>query len=170
VSCLAPRMISAPEELESERRSARGAGAFRLPARRIGIAQSAVLLAACLCLSLWDATVARSVLAGGLIAVIPQAWFARRVFRSRGAPSAETVARDGYAAEVGKFALAAAGFGLVFALVRPLAAWAVFAGYGAMLIVQVAGAWKLLRAAVGQVREDPYPTEPARAERTCKRA
>ena len=43
--------------------------------------------------------------------------------------------------------MAIAGFGLVFALLRPLTAWAVFAAYGVMVIIQVAGAWMLLRSA-----------------------
>ena len=43
--------------------------------------------------------------------------------------------------------MAITGFGLVFALLRPIEAGAVFAGYGTMLIIQVTGSWLLLRSA-----------------------
>ncbi len=88
---------------------------------------------------------AKSLGLGGLIAVIPNAWFARGVFRWRGASNAQRAVRAGYSAEIGKFMLSIAGFMLVFARVRPIEGWAVFAGYGAMLCIQIAGAWWLLR-------------------------
>ena len=90
---------------------------------------------------------AYSVLLGGAIAVVPQAWFSYRVFHKRGARSARQIANASYAAEVGKFVLAIAGFGMVFAFIRPLVAWAVFAAYGVMLVIQLTGAWYLLRTA-----------------------
>ena len=99
-----------------------------------------------------DPAVAYSALFGGLVAVIPQAWFTHRVFRRQGAQAATQIARASYAAEVGKFFMAVAGFALVFALVRPIIGWAVFAGYGVMLIVQVIGAWYLLRLAPARFR------------------
>lgn len=124
-----------------------GAQISRPPALRISVVQSLILLI-CVALSgFWDTVLALSVLLGGLIAVIPQAWFSYRVFHKRGARSARHIANASYAAEVGKFVLAIAGFGLVFAFVRPLVAWAVFAGYGVMLVIQIAGAWYLLRSA-----------------------
>ncbi len=91
--------------------------------------------------------VAESLVLGGLIAVLSQAYFAWRVFRYRGAQAASHIARASYAGETGKFLLAVTGFALVFAFVRPLQAWAVFAGYGGMVIIQVTGSWLLLRQA-----------------------
>lgn len=130
----------------------RGAEISQPPAHRITLAQSLVLLLICLGLGNWDADVAYSALLGGLVAVIPQAWFTHRVFRRQGAQAARQIARSSYAAEVGKFFMAVAGFALVFALVRPIVGWAVFAAYGVMLIVQVIGAWYLLRLAPARFR------------------
>ena len=89
--------------------------------------------------------VAESLALGGLIAVLAQAYFAWRVFRHTGAQAAQRIARESYTGEIGKFLLAVAGFALVFAFYRPLAAWAVFAGYSAMIVIQVAGSWLLIR-------------------------
>lgn len=125
----------------------RGAEISRPPAHRVTLAQLLVLLLIWLGLVSWDQEVAHSALLGGLVAVLPQAWFTHRVFRRQGARAAKQIARTSYAAEVGKFFMAVAGFALVFALVRPIIGWAVFAAYGVMLIIQVIGAWYLLRLA-----------------------
>ncbi len=122
-----------------------GARISRPPAHRITVVQLAVLLAAWVGLASWDKVVAHSFALGGLVAVIPHAWFALGVFRWRGSGFAQRAAYAGFVAEIGKFALSVVGFALVFALVRPIAGGAVFAGFGAMLVLQVAGAWWLLR-------------------------
>ena len=117
------------------------------PIHRVPLAQLAALVP--LCLLVWlalDETVALSVLCGGAVAVAPQAWFAARLFRSRGARSAPEVARLALGGEVGKFLLSAAGFAAVFALLRPIAPVAVFSGYIAMLAIQMTGSWLLLKA------------------------
>jgi ATP synthase protein I len=95
----------------------------------------------------WNSTVATSLGLGGLVAIIPNAWFAHSVFRWRGARRIRQAVQASYAAEIGKFLLSVAGFALVFAMVRPIEGWAVFAGYGAMLAIQIVGAWWLLRNA-----------------------
>lgn len=125
-----------------------GATISRPPVHRITAVQLTALLALWAALAKWDALAALSFVLGGFVAVIPQAWFALGVFRWRGAGFARRAARAGFTAEIGKFLLSIAGFGLVFALVRPIEGWAVFAGYGAMLVIQVAGAWWLLRTTV----------------------
>lgn len=122
-----------------------GAEIARPPAHRITLAQLAALLPTCLVLLALDRVIAYSVLSGGLIAIVPQAYFAARAFARRGAQSAKAVARSGYAGEIGKFLLSAAGFALVFAAVRPIDGLAVFAGYLAMLVIQIIGSWLLAR-------------------------
>lgn len=94
----------------------------------------------------WDSTAARSFGLGGLVAVVANGWFALGVFRWRGAGMAQRAVRAGYSAEIGKFLLSIAGFALIFARVRPIEGWAVFAGYGAMLVIQIVGSWWLLRS------------------------
>ena len=126
----------------------------RPPVYRITAVQLAVLLALWAGLSAWNSTVAMSFGLGGLVAVVPHAWFARRVFRWRGAGQARRAAQAGYAAEIGKFLLSVAGFAAIFATVRPIEGGAVFAGYCIMLVIQVSGAWWLLRQTVdGRSRE-----------------
>mgnify|MGYP003625809880 FL=1 len=116
------------------------------PIHRVTLAQLATLVP--LCLLVWlalDQTMALSVLCGGAVAVTPQAWFAARLFRSRGAQSAPELARSALGGAIGKFLLSVAGFAAVFALLRPVAPVAVFAGYIAMLAVQMTGSWLLLK-------------------------
>ena len=122
-----------------------GAEISRPPVHRITLAQLAVLVPLCLLVLAFDEVRAYSVLCGGLVAVIPQAWFAALAFRWRGARSARAIARSSYAGEVGKFILSVAGFAIVFAAVRPIDGLAVFAGFLAMLALQITGSWLLLR-------------------------
>ena len=122
-----------------------GAEIKRPPVHRITLAQLAVLIPLCLLLLALDKVSAYSVLSGGLIAIVPQAYFAALAFRWRGARSARAMARSSYAGEMGKFFLSVAGFAVVFAVLRPIDGLAVFAGYLAMLALQIFGSWLLLR-------------------------
>jgi ATP synthase protein I len=122
-----------------------GAEIARPPVHRITLAQLALLIPSCLLLLAIDKVAACSVLGGGLVAVVPQAYFAMLAFRWRGARSARGIVRSGHVGEVGKFLLSVVGFGLVFATLRPLNAPAVFGSYLAMLAIQITGSWLLLR-------------------------
>lgn len=121
-----------------------GAEIARPPVHRITLAQLALLVSLSFFLLAFDKVCAYSVLSGGLVAVVPQAYFAVLAFRWRGAQSARAVARSSYAGELGKFLLSVAGFALVFAVLRPINGPAVFAGYLVMLIIQIMGSWLLL--------------------------
>ena len=122
-----------------------GAEIERPPVHRITLAQLAILVPLCLLLLAYDKVCAYSVASGGLIAIVPQAYFAALAFRWRGARSARAIARSSYAGEVGKFLLSVAGFAVVFATVRPIDGLAVFVGYLAMLAIQITGSWLLLK-------------------------
>lgn len=122
-----------------------GAVIARPPVHRIALAQLVVLGPMCLLLLAFDRVCAYSALSGGMIAILPQAYFAFVAFRRRGAKSARAIARASYAGEVGKFLLSVTGFAVVFATLRPIDGLAVFAGYLAMLVVQIMGSWLLLR-------------------------
>jgi ATP synthase protein I len=122
-----------------------GAEIARPPVHRITLAQLALLVPTCLILTAFDKVCAYSLASGGLIAIVPQVYFASRAFRWRGASSARAIARSSYVGEIGKFLLSVAGFAAVFALVRPIDGLAVFAGYLAMLVVHITGSWLLLR-------------------------
>jgi ATP synthase protein I len=121
-----------------------GAEIAHPPVHRITLAQLALLVPCCLIVLAFDKVVAWSLFSGGLIAIVPQAYFAALAFRWRGAQFASNIARSSYAGEVGKFVLSIAGFALVFALLRPINAPAVFAGYLVMLVAQITGSWLLL--------------------------
>ena len=122
-----------------------GAEILRPPVYRITLAQLAILVLLCLFLLASDKVRAYSVLSGGLIAILPQAYFAALTFRWRGARSARAIARSSYVGQVGKFLLSVAGFAAVFVALRPIDAPAVFAGYLLMLVIQITGSWLLLR-------------------------
>lgn len=122
-----------------------GADILRPPVHRITLAQLAILVLLCLILLASDKVRAYSVLSGGLIAILPQAYFAALAFRWRGARSARAIARSSYVGQVGKFLLSVAGFAAVFIALRPINAPAVFAGYLLMLVIQITGSWLLLR-------------------------
>jgi len=115
------------------------------PVHRITLAQLAILSPLCILLAVLDGVCAYSVAGGGLVAIVPQAWFAHMAFRQRGARNARAMARSGYVGEIGKFMLSAAGFAALFVWVRPIDGVAVFAGFLAMLAVQIAGGWWQLR-------------------------
>jgi ATP synthase protein I len=121
-----------------------GAEIERPKVYRITVIQLGVLVPSCVLLLAIDRVWAWSVLSGGLIEVLPQAYFTVRVFRWRGAQSARAVANSSYAGLVGKFIFSAAGFAAVFALLRPVDGLAVFAGFLAMLMIQIIASWLLL--------------------------
>ena len=123
-----------------------GAEIKRPPVHRITVAQLSVLVLLCLIVTIFDKVQAYSLLCGGLVAVLPQAYFAASVFRRTGAKSAQAIARASYSAEVGKFAMTAAGFAVVFVVVNPIKGLAVFVGYLMMLAIQITGSWLLLRS------------------------
>lgn len=121
-----------------------GADIARPPVHRITLAQLGLLVPLCLSLLAVDKVVAYSVFSGGIIAIVPQAYFATLAFRWRGARSTQAIARSSYAGEIGKFFLSVAGFAVVFAALRPISGLAVFAGYLVMLVIQITGSWLLL--------------------------
>lgn len=99
----------------------------RLPVFPVLMAQLAAGLLAALALWLWRGPVAGySGLCGGLIAWLPNLYFAHKAFRFGGARAAQAIVRSFYAGEAGKLILTAALFALTFAGVKPLEALAVF--------------------------------------------
>lgn len=80
-----------------------------------------------------------SALLGGLACVIPNAFLALRLVVPRRDPGAGALIRAAYVGELGKLALTVLIFGIVFALVKPLAPAAVFAGFIAAQLVTFSG-------------------------------
>lgn len=80
-----------------------------------------------------------SALLGGLICVVPNAFLALRLAVPRRDPGAGALLQAAYIGELGKLALTVLMFGMVFVLVRPLAAGALFAGFIAAQLVTFSG-------------------------------
>lgn len=112
----------------------------RLPFHRwavfpVLLAQCVVFLLAALALWQWHGTVSGySGLCGGLIAWLPNVYFAWKAFRFTGARAAQAIVKSFYAGEAGKLILTAVLFALTFAGVKPLAPLAVF---GVFLLTQL---------------------------------
>ncbi|MDP3814349.1 F0F1 ATP synthase subunit I [Pseudomonas sp.] len=107
----------------------------RLPVFPVLLTQLVVLLLAAVVLWQWRGAVSGySGLCGGLIAWLPNMYFAHKAFRFSGARAAQAIVRSFYAGEAGKMILTAALFTLTFAGVKPLDALAVF---GVFFLIQL---------------------------------
>ena len=80
-----------------------------------------------------------SALLGGLICVIPNAFLGLRLAMSRRDPGARALMSAAYIGELGKLALTVLMFSIVFTLVRPLAAGALFGGFIAAQLATFSG-------------------------------
>jgi ATP synthase protein I len=80
-----------------------------------------------------------SALLGSLVCVVPNAFLALRLVLPRRDPGAEALIRAAYIGELGKLALTVLLFVLVFTLVKPLSAAALFAGFIATQLVTLSG-------------------------------
>jgi len=88
-----------------------------------GVALAAVLL------GVFGKVVGYSALLGSLICVIPNAFLALRLVVPRRDPGAGALVGAAWVGEIGKLALTVLFFTLVFTLVKPLSAAALFAGF-----------------------------------------
>ena len=80
-----------------------------------------------------------SVLLGSLTCVIPNAFLGLRLIVTQREQGAKALLRAAWTGELGKLALTVLLFSLVFTLVRPLNAAALFAGFIASQLVTFAG-------------------------------
>ena len=76
---------------------------------------------------------------GSLICVIPNAFLALRLAVPRRDPGAQALINAAWIGEIGKLALTVLFFTLVFTLVRPLSAAALFAGFITTQLVTFSG-------------------------------
>ena len=80
-----------------------------------------------------------SALLGALTCVIPNAFLALRLAVPRRDPGARSLIRAAYLGELGKLAITVLMFSIVFVLVRPLNAAALFAGFVVAQLMAFAG-------------------------------
>ncbi len=105
------------------------------PVFKVCLIQMSILLPMA-AIGLWlSVTVSYSLLLGGLLQVIPSAYFAYFAFRVVGAAHVNFVLQQIYRGEMGKFTLTLVGFALVFLLVKPLHSVALFSAFVAMTFV-----------------------------------
>jgi len=108
-------------------------GMQRPPVMRLIAVQFIILLVISLAWLGSGRVSALSALLGGLIFLIPNAYFAHKTFAHQGARAARQIVGAFYRGEAGKLILAAVLFALVFRFVRPLDEAALFLAFAAML-------------------------------------
>lgn len=86
---------------------------------------------------LLDAEIGVSILLGGLIQLIPQAWFTWQAFKYAGANHASAIVRSMYRGEAGKLVLTACGFTVVYSVMDNVNAIALMGAFITMLGVQI---------------------------------
>jgi ATP synthase protein I len=80
--------------------------------------------------AVWQGQVAAvSALLGGIVAVVPNAFLAARLLSPKAGANARALLRAAWLGEIGKLALTALLFAVVFVAIRPLSALAVFGGF-----------------------------------------
>lgn len=100
------------------------------PIIAILLAQVVVSMVLAVVLALWQLRVAAvSALLGGAIAVVPNAFLAARLLSPGSTTSAKALLRAAWFGEIGKLLLTMLLFAIVFAMVRPISALAVFGGF-----------------------------------------
>jgi ATP synthase protein I len=87
----------------------------------------------------FDRVAGYSAMLGSLVCLIPNAFLALRLSVPRRNPGAAALMNAVWIGELGKLALTILFFSLVFALVRPLSAAALFAGFIATQLVVFSG-------------------------------
>ena len=109
------------------------------------LTQLAVLLLIAVALGLADSQLAISVLVGGLVQILPQAWFSRQAFKYAGATKVDKVVRSIYRGELGKVVMTATLFAIVFTVSKQWNYLALFITFLVMIPLQWFLAKKSLR-------------------------
>jgi|TARA_B110000908_G_scaffold126534_1_gene148419 ATP synthase protein I len=115
------------------------------PVGRIARTQALILLVVVVGLAPLDAVTSFSVLIGGIIQIVPQAYFSLLAFRYVGARQAPKILRAIQKGETGKLLITALLFGLSFSFLSPLDIPVLFLTYCAMIIIQWFCAAKALK-------------------------
>ena len=113
----------------------------RLPFARWLVIEGSVIVILSLLWSLESLLAGYSAFIGGLIFVIPNAYFAHRVFRYQGARNMRFMVGDLFRAESTKLALTAVFFAAVFILMEPVHAPALLFTFAVMVVMSAALRW-----------------------------
>ena len=100
------------------------------------LAQACVSFALAAVAWIWLGEIAgMSVLLGGMVAVVPNAFLAARLLKPSRDQSARAMMGAAWLGEIGKLLLTAVLFGVIFGFVRPIEPLGVFAGFIAAQLV-----------------------------------
>jgi ATP synthase protein I len=108
---------------------------IRPPLLKVYGAQCVIVLLASVVVVPFNWVASYSLLIGGLISVVPNAYFARQVFRYTGGLYAREVSQSFYRGEAGKFVATLCFFAAVFALVKPINTLVLFVAYVVMTLL-----------------------------------
>lgn len=114
---------------------------IRLPFARWLIAEGTMLIVLSVLWSFESWLAGYSAFLGGLIYVIPNAYFAHRMFRFQGARNMRLMVGDLFRAESMKLALTAVFFTAVFILIEPVHAPALLFTFAVMVVLSTALRW-----------------------------
>jgi ATP synthase protein I len=106
------------------------------PLYKVALHQIFILLAICGVVVWVDSLLASSILAGGLIQIGPQAWFAHQAYKYSGARQVDKIVRAMYWGESGKVVLTATLFITTFIVLKQLNFLAVFSTFIVMIPLQ----------------------------------
>jgi ATP synthase protein I len=116
------------------------------PVHLIALIQIAILTLIVALLWLFvSSNAAYSAVIGGLIQILPQAWFTRRAYRYTSTRHIHNMVRAMYQAETGKIVFTTALFAIVFTRLKTVDPLVLFLTFGLMIIVQLFSAPRLLK-------------------------
>ena len=98
--------------------------------------QLAVLLVLVVMISMTDKLMAVSALMGGLIQILPQAWFSWQAFKYAGASNVDKVVQSMYRGELGKVVMTATLFAILFTVDKQWNYIVLFTTFLAMIPLQ----------------------------------
>ena len=100
------------------------------------LCQLATLLVLVVIISMTDKLMAVSVLMGGLIQILPQAWFSWQAFKYAGANNVDKVVQSMYRGELGKVVMTATLFAILFTVDKQWNYLALFTTFLVMIPLQ----------------------------------
>ena len=106
--------------------------------------QLAILLLVVATISMTDKLMAVSALMGGLIQILPQAWFSRQAFKYAGASNVDKIVQSIYRGELGKVVMTAALFAILFTVDKQWHYLTLFTTFLVMIPLQ----WFLIKKAL----------------------
>ena len=110
---------------------------IRQLAKKIWLKQVLLLVVIVVLVTYFDRLLAKSILIGGLIFLLPSVYFGLTVFRSSSNQSKELALHNMYRGEVGKFLLTSIGFALAFVLSQPFNVTVLFLSFIVMTTVNI---------------------------------